>query len=319
MTGQGRNFYYIWPVGRRYILILRKRVQCQNWTAVKKQTNKPALDGICQDCCIPRKTRLQLREREVNRGREMGFQRAVKLFLSLFSYPRGKKKEKRKNLASVYRMSLSISSSMRFDIVSIIYARLGKELGPWSARLINDFRGHSPLSLSLSAAAATLYTTQCYLIGSHQFPRRELLREVRTSSSLFYARVRVRFSDSSFFLLLLLSTDWSANTETDRGAKQKEASLREMQVIASRGSPSRHPVCLCVDSSVSIFLSLACTPPPPPSYLYLFVVLGGHFTPFVRHSPSLKCRDGKGHIFSSPSRGRHSLELIQLCLYILTG
>ena len=80
----------------------------------------------------------------------MGFQRAVKLFLSLFSYPRGKKKEKRKNLASVYRMSLSISSSMRFDIVSIIYARLGKELGPWSARLINDFRGHSPLSLSLS-------------------------------------------------------------------------------------------------------------------------------------------------------------------------
>ena len=150
MTGQGRNFYYIWPVGRRYILILRKRVQCQNWTAVKKQTNKPALDGICQDCCIPRKTRLQLREREVNRGREMGFQRAVKLFLSLFSYPRGKKKEKRKNLASVYRMSLSISSSMRFDIVSIIYARLGKELGPWSARLINDFRGHSPLSLSLS-------------------------------------------------------------------------------------------------------------------------------------------------------------------------
>ena len=120
------------------------------------------------------------------------------------------------------------------------------------------------LSLSLSAAAATLYTTQCYLIGSHQFPRRELLREVRTSSSLFYARVRVRFSDSSFFLLLLLSNDWSANTETDRGAKQKEASLREMQVIASRGSPSRHPVCLCVDSSVSIFLSLACTPPPPP-------------------------------------------------------
>ena len=158
MTGQGRNFYYIWPVGRRYILILRKRVQCQNWTAVKKQTNKPALDGICQDCCIPRKTRLQLREREVNRGREMGFQRAVKLFLSLFSYPRGKKKEKRKNLASVYRMSLSISSSMRFDIVSIIYARLGKELGPWSARLINDFRGHSPLSLSLSLRCC------CYVV-----------------------------------------------------------------------------------------------------------------------------------------------------------
>ena len=140
-------------------------------------------------------------------------------------------------------MSLSISSSMRFDIVSIIYARLGKELGPWSARLINDFRGHSPLSLSLSAAAATLYTTQCYLIGSHQFPRRELLREVRTSSSLFYARVRVRFSDSSSFFFFL-PIDQPTRRLTEVRNKRRPRCVK-CRLSHPGGRPADTP-CVCV-------------------------------------------------------------------------
>lgn len=88
-------------------------------------------------------------------------------------YRRRKKKKERPLYFStilffLFLLLLLLHIFLLCGSISIIYARLGKELGPWSARLINDCGGHSPLSVRSTTSGCI---QQCYLIGSHQFPR----------------------------------------------------------------------------------------------------------------------------------------------------